>query len=484
MGEIYKTTSGNGYTVPKYSEGVDGPAAFKEFADALDLEHIDPINTEVTNNTSEIRTNAGEISSLSNRLNALENTTLSAEWKIRVDGAAPSAGEVSLNTDVWSTVDVLNISGKDANGVDHDFSNVKSGDTIQIGVGPDAKLAGSSAAYTVDSVTGTEFRVTHLASTGAPELGFIAIIAVYPAFDPSNYATTAELDAVKLDKLSRGKDLVAPDAKTLEDSIKTNADAIALLENYDDTALAGRVSNNETAISNIQTEQITQNTNITTNATEIAKKFNKGDGPLDYIDATILGKAVKTNEGGISKNATIINNLAKELNLEIDTDGSITINGGGEVPNLNELEKGIEDNAIAIEDKFDLGAGTTNYNDATEMEAAIDNNTDNITTNATNIEAVVGVLGGDINDIGGIVIDSLPPQGGKDGLFLQTDGSKASWVAPKTEDILLSDDSFLFAELPTGGNVFKQSEANEYIAKNAYFRGQTITWGQLANKTV
>ncbi len=341
-----------------------------DYADAVILgQAVKKNEGEIAGNKNAIGENADDIESISIRLDALENTSLSSEWTIRVDGGGPDAGEISLNNAAWESVTVLKIATEDANGVSYDFESVKAGDTIQIGVGASGRAAGSSAAYIITSVTGGEFDVEHLASTGAPTAGFTAVVAVYPQFDPSSYATTAELNAVEADKLSKGAGLVAANAKVLEDKIDTNAGDIS-----------------------------TNTTNIATNTTNI--------------------EANKTN----------IENVVNIIGGEV-TDGNITLPP-----------------PIDIDSKFDKGA--TTYADAGVMEADIknnatdiSNNTTNITTNATNIEAVVEVLGGDIDNIGGIEIDALPPQTGADGKFLTTDGSKASW-----EDIDIPD------ALPIGGS--------------------------------
>ena len=310
-----------------------------------------------TANANAIGKNADEIESISIRLDALENTSLSSEWKIRVDGGGPDAGEVSLNNAAWESVTVLKISTEDENGTSYNFENVKTGDTIQIGVGASGRAAGSSAAYTITSVTGGEFGVEHLASTGAPTPGFTAVVAVYPQFDPSSYATAAELNAVEADKLSKGAGLVAANAKVLEDAINTNAG------------------------------------DISTNATNI-----------------------ETNKTNIEANKTNIENVVNIIGGEV-TDGNITL-----------------PDPIDIDSKFD--AGDTTAADAKELEDKIATNATNISTNATNIEAVVEVLGGDIENIENIQIDALPPQTGEDGKFLTTDGTKASWAEIDIPDAL------------------------------------------------
>ena len=76
------------------------------------------------------------------------------------------------------------------------------------------------------------------------------------------------------DKFDKGATTYA-DAGAMETDIKDNADAIALLENYDDTVLAGRVTQNETDISGIKSEQITQNNSISGNASDISSLSNR-----------------------------------------------------------------------------------------------------------------------------------------------------------------------------------------------------------------
>ena len=190
---------------------------------------------------------------------------------------------------------------------------------------------------------------------------------------------------------------------------------------------------------------------------DIAGKYEAGVGPLDYADATVLGQAVKANEGSISENATNINNLAAELNLVINPDGSIEIIGGGQVPDLSDLEQGIADNATAIAGKFDIGTGTQNLNDATAMEAAIDANTENVT------KLITG-LGGDVENI---EVDGLPDQSGASGKFLTTDGSDASWgdvtVAP--DDTKFDKGSVTYADAGAMETDIKQNASD--IADNA-----------------
>ena len=125
---------------------------------------------------------------------------------------------------------------------------------------------------------------------------------------------------------------------------------------------------------------------------DVSNKFDKGDGPLDYANATILGQAVKKNAEDISTNKDNItinsNNFASllaELNLEIDGEGSINIIGGGDAPSLSDLEQGIANNATAIAGKFDTGTGDLEYNDAVELGAAVRANEGDITANTNAI---------------------------------------------------------------------------------------------------
>jgi hypothetical protein len=335
-----------------------------------------------------------------------------------------------------------------------------------------------------------------------------------------NYANAVELgdavDALKQnggsggdDKFDRGTgDLEYPNAVAMGAAVRANEGDI--------NTNAGNITINSENFASLLAElnltidgegNISINPNPPSNPNlDISSKFDKGTGDLEYKDAVVLGQAVKTNEGDISKNANNINNLLAGLNLEINPDGSVNIIGGGQAPDISELEQGIANNATAIEGKFDIGAGTTTLNDATVMEAAIDEN-------AVNIETLVVALGGSIDSIGDIEIDALPDQDGKDGQFLTTDGDKASWAEivipdalpdggsegkflsvnadgdaiwaePKTADIKLSaDDTNSFVVIDELGEFENQSDVNTTIAEKAYFRGQTITWGELANKT-
>ena len=166
---------------------------------------------------------------------------------------------------------------------------------------------------------------------------------------------------------------------------------------------------------------------------EVAKKYDAGDVPegenRTYANAYVLEQAVEknaeniaTNATNIEENKTNIENVVGIIGGEV-TDGNITL-----------------PDPIDIDSKLDKGTDLV-AQDAKELEDAIGENAANISANAANIEAVVEVLGGTIDNISGIEIDALPPQDGADGKFLTTDGSVASWA-----DIDIPD------ALPDGGN--------------------------------
>ena len=394
MEEAIKSLGEKGYDdtwiQPALDNKFDKGTGDLHYADAVILGQAVKANKEdITTNTNAIGVNTGDITSLSNRLDALENTSLSSEWTIRVDGGGPEAGEISLNSDVWADVTVLKISTTDAEDGTHDFSNVKVGDTIQIGVGASGRAAGSSAAYTVDSVAGGEFGVTHLASTGSPTAGFTAVIAVYPAFDPSNYATTSELEAVEAAKLSKGDGLVAANAKVLEDAINTNAGDIS--------TNATNISNNASAIlentTNIESviEVIGGNVDIDGNITlpdpiDIDSKLDKGTG-LVAKDAKELEDAIGTNATNIETNKTNINSLVEVIGGtteggEIVLPDPINIDSkfdAGDVPDGQSrtyddayaLEQAVLANALAIEG-IDIPEGQQNVTVSEELPAAAD----------------------------------------------------------------------------------------------------------------
>ena len=164
-----------------------------------------------------------EIRNVGNRLTALENTSLTASWKINIsDSATPADGEIVINAATWEAVTNLKVATKDADGTIHSFGNVAEGDTVQIGVGPEARAAGSSAAYIIDAINADgDYNVSHLSSSGTPSQDFIAIIAVYPAFDPSNYATKGELDSLSLVVDSK---LDAGEGKSMISAVEEKAD--------------------------------------------------------------------------------------------------------------------------------------------------------------------------------------------------------------------------------------------------------------------
>jgi hypothetical protein len=370
----------------------------KEIEDAIAQEIVDREAGD-SENLSAINDNTTSINALSNRLDALENTSLSSQWEIVANSTAnPNSGEIVLNAADWLSTTLIAISHTDKNNTIHDFSNIKVGDTIQIGVGPEAKAAGSSAAYEVtglDSVAG-KFDVKHLASTGTPTQGFIAVVAIYPAFDPSNYATQAELQAVDT-KVDQKVDIV-PNGS---DNAKTNGVMALTQAQYD--ALGTKDPLTIYLISDY----------VDPLPDLLDGKFDLGAGTTKLNDATVMEEAIDDNTGAIAvlngqvvEISTDLNALITNLGGSVDIDGNITL------PDIDITKLATKDE---LETKFDKG--TTSYADAKAMEDAIGEN-------ASDISLLVAGLGGDINNI---EVDALPDQTGNDGKFLTTDGSNASW---------------------------------------------------------
>jgi hypothetical protein len=246
-----------------------------------------------------------------------------------------------------------------------------------------------------------------LVSTGTPTPGFIAVVAVYPAFDPSNYATQAELKAVdakadsKVAMLPNGTD----DAQTTGVMALTQAqyDALTLKDPYTIYLISDYV------------DELPK---------QLEEKFDVGTGTTTLNDATLMEAAIDTNTGNITTNSnnieankTDIDSLVVNIGGSVDVDGSINLPNGGK--------------PIDIDGKYDAGVvpdgEDRTYDDAYALEQAVETNAGNISTNSTNIESIVEVLGGDINNIGDIQIDALPDQTGAEGKFLTTDGEDASW---------------------------------------------------------
>lgn len=353
-------------------------------------------------NSSSITENTTAIDALSNRLDALENTSLSSEWEIVVNSTAnPETGKIVLNTADWLSTTLIAISHTDKNGTTHDFSNIKVGDTIQIGVGPNAKAAGSSAAYEITGLDNTagKFDVKHLVSTGTPTPGFIAVVAVYPAFDPSNYATQAELQAV--------------DAK---------ADSkVAMLPNGTDNAQTTGVM----ALTQAQYDALTSKDPYTiylisdyvdTLPEQLKEKFDVGAGTTTLNDATLMEAAIDANTGDIAENTTNIETNSNNIEANKTDIDSLVVNIGGSVDVDGNITLPNGGAPIDISEKLDKGTGLV-ASDAKELEDAIGEN-------ASNISLLVSGLGGDINNI---EVDALPDQSGQDGKFLTTDGKDASW---------------------------------------------------------
>ena len=409
--------------------------------------------------------NAVEIASLSNRLDALENTSLSAEWTIaKTDGTDPAEGELSLNNAAWASVTVLKFSTKDKGGTEHNFTSVKEGDTIQIGVGASGRAAGSSAAYTVESATGGEFSVTHLASTGTPSIGFTAVVAVYPAFDPSNYATVGELDAVKTDKLSKGDGLKAATAKVLEDRIDTNEGSITTNATNISTN-ATNIEANKTSIENV-IEVIGGNVDTDGNITlpdpiDIDSKLDKGTG-LAAKDAKELEDAIGTNATNIDANKENINNLVVNIGGTVDPDTGVIIelpNGGDPIDisgivglervnflgNYNDFAEVVDpeigDTFLKnsdyifytwVGDKWVVNFHYSDWTKVQEINSQVDKNASNITN-------ISNSLGGTVDGNGNITIDkidALPDQTDAEGKYLSSVAGEAVWAEIDIPDAL------------------------------------------------
>lgn len=373
----------------------------KEIEDAITQEQLDREAGDSAN-ASAIGDNTTSINALSNRLDALENTSLSSQWEIVANSTAnPNIGEIVLNAADWLGTTLIAISHTDKNGTTHDFTSIKIGDTLQIGVGPESKAAGSSAAYEITGLDSTagKFDVKHLASSGTPTAGFTAVVAVYPSFDPSNYATQAELQAVentansKVAMLPNGSD----DAKTTGVMALTQAQydalvtkdplTIYLISDYTDTL-----------------------------PDELNAKFDLGSGTTTLNDATLMEAAIDNNTNAIAVLDGQVIEISKDLNALItNLGGSVDIDGNITLPNIDLNDLATKDE---LDTKFDKGAtGPTTLVTAKLMEEAID-------ANVEDIKLLVEGLGGDINNI---EVDALPDQTSQDGKFLTTDGSDAFW---------------------------------------------------------
>ena len=385
----------------KFDKGATTYNDAKEIEDAIAKEIVDREAGD-SENLSAINDNTTSINALSNRLDALENTSLSSQWEIVTRSTeSPNSGEIVLSGADWLSTTLIAISHTDKNNTTHDFSNIKVGDTIQIGVGPEAKAAGSSAAYEVtglDSAAG-KFDVKHLASTGTPTQGFIAVVAIYPAFDPSNYATQAELQAVDT-KVDQKVDIVSNGS----DNAKTNGVMALTQAQYD--ALGTKDPLTIYLISDY----------VDPLPDLLDGKFDLGAGTTNLNDATVMEAAIDTNaeaiavlDGQVVAIEGSLNALIVNLGGNVDVDGNITL------PNIDLSDLATKDE---LGKKFDKGdTGPTTLTTAELMEAAIDQN-------SSDIELLVTGLGGDINNI---EVDALPDQTGNDGKFLTTDGSDASW---------------------------------------------------------
>ena len=145
---------------------------------------------------------------------------------------------------------------------------------------------------------------------------------------------------------------------------------------------------------------------------------------------------------GINIIANQIDGLGDSLGVDIDIDGNVTINP--DKPSIIVPE--------SDDSKFDVGAGTENLNDATQMEAAI-------VDNADNIESLIAGLGGTVNPDGSIDIDidvdGLPDQSGQGGKFLTTDGSDASWGDVAVDSY---DDTELIKRLESDEGILEDHE--------------------------
>jgi len=390
----------------------------KEIEDAITQEQLDRELGDSTN-ASAIGDNTTSINALSNRLDALENTSLSSQWEIVTNSTAnPNSGEIVLNTGDWLGTTLIAISHTDKNSTTHDFSSIKVGDTLQIGVGPESKAAGSSAAYEITGLDNSagKFDVKHLASTGTPTSGFIAVVAVYPSFDPSNYATQAELQAVEVTANSK----VAMLPNGTDDATTTGVMALTQAQ-YD--ALGTKDPLTIYLISDY-TDTLPE---------ELSAKFDLGTGTTTLNDATLMEAAIDLNTDAIAVLDGQVVAIEGSLNNLILNLGGSVIDGIITLPN-------IDLNNLATKDELDtkFDKGTTTYADAKAMEDAIGKNLEDITLLIEGLGEIDALpdqtdqdgkfLTTDGSDAFWSDVDSLPDQTDQDGKFLKTDGSDALWA--------------------------------------------------------
>ena len=161
--------------------------------------------------------------SLQNKVDSLENAVVSAQYAITLSPGA--RGQVFVNDASPMNVTTLDFSDPDANGVTHDFGNVKAGDLLT--------LATSSAVglYEISAVIGKQLSVVAKSGNGTFVEDDVADVIVQPEFDASSYATTQYVDAQDETKYPKGvvpngESRTYEDAYALEKAVVAHAEAI------------------------------------------------------------------------------------------------------------------------------------------------------------------------------------------------------------------------------------------------------------------
>lgn len=254
--------------------------------------------TNIAGNTGNIATNATNISNNDTDISALQTEQTSQGTRITTNENDIASNDTDIsNLQTEQTTQNTNISTNATNisSNDTDISNLQTEQTAQ---GTRITTNENNIISNDTDISGLQTQVGNTDFTGANYLVF-------------------------------GSDLTAGLLK-LDSQIKTNADDIAALANAN-TALEGRVTANEDDIADLQTEQTTQNTNISNNASAIAS--NDTDITNLQTEQTAQGTRITTNENDIDALETAL--AAPKPETQLVPMGGVTIKEDGSNNTVN-----------------------------------------------------------------------------------------------------------------------------------------------------
>ena len=392
--------------------------------------------------------------SLENKVDSLENAIVSAQYAITLSPGA--RGQVFVNDGNPMNVTTLDFSDPDANGVNHDFGNVKAGDLLT--------LATSSAVglYEISAVIGKQLSVVAKSGNGTFAEGDAADVFVQPEFDASSYATTEYVDAQDETKYPKG---VVPNGEA-----RTYADAYALeqavLQNAEDLANLDIPEGQQNVIVSEDLPTASDGDNgdwWIYNSTPVITDFGNyyfkraadapGEGYLQCLSPG--GPPEMSSMTSIQFHDTNYDSKENDFTYAFAVGSEIQLNSSGDIGTYEVLAKaqGSDEHQTQLDIQWVGGDSKQIYlGQMVHLTGYVDEPSNTLLFYKDNDE------------------------------WLQLGGGSGGAPEINTSQVTLAADSAAgFHDLEDGTEVLTQSDVNVYLSENVVFKG--ATWGQLAGRS-